>query len=119
MRFRVAEIPNNDRQAGRSAAGPLEYQRVRPRAGSSKQENQISAIRSYIAQKVDVIAFSPVVVTGWDAVLKEAKAAKIPVVLTDRSVETSDSSLYVTLVGSDFTNEGRRAARMLEKVLAK
>ncbi|TLS48131.1 ABC transporter substrate-binding protein [Streptomyces montanus] len=84
-----------------------------------KQENQISAIRSFIAQKVDVIAFSPVVVTGWDAVLKEAKAKKIPVVLTDRSVETSDESLYVTLVGSDFTDEGRRAAKMLEKVLEK
>jgi simple sugar transport system substrate-binding protein len=84
-----------------------------------KQENQISAIRNYIAQKVDVIAFSPVVVTGWDAVLKEAKAAKIPVVLTDRSVETSDDSLYVTLVGSDFTDEGRRAAKILEKVLEK
>jgi ABC-type sugar transport system substrate-binding protein len=83
-----------------------------------KQENQISAIRSYIAQKVDVIAFSPVVVTGWDAVLKEAKAAKIPVVLTDRSVE-SDESLFVTLVGSDFTDEGRRAAKILEKVLEK
>ena len=84
-----------------------------------KQENQISAIRSYIAQKVDVIAFSPVVVTGWDAILKEAKAAKIPVVLTDRSVETSDESLYVTLVGSDFTDEGRRAGKILEKVLEK
>ncbi|KUL29780.1 ABC transporter substrate-binding protein [Streptomyces regalis] len=83
-----------------------------------KQENQISAIRSYIAQKVDVIAFSPVVVTGWDAILNEAKAAKIPVVLTDRSVE-SDESLFVTLVGSDFTDEGRRAAKMLEKVLEK
>ncbi|WP_151475863.1 ABC transporter substrate-binding protein [Streptomyces albicerus] len=82
-----------------------------------KQENQISAIRNFIAQKVDVIAFSPVVVTGWDAVLKEAKAKKIPVVLTDRSVETSDESLYVTLVGSDFTDEGRRAAKILEKVL--
>jgi galactofuranose transport system substrate-binding protein len=84
-----------------------------------KQENQISAIRSYIAQKVDVIAFSPVVVTGWDAVLKEAKAKNIPVVLTDRSVETSDDSLFVTLVGSDFTDEGRRAAKILEKVLEK
>ncbi|MCX5316858.1 ABC transporter substrate-binding protein [Streptomyces sp. NBC_00154] len=84
-----------------------------------KQENQISAIRSFIAQKVDVIAFSPVVVTGWDAVLKEAKAKNIPVVLTDRSVETSDDSLYVTLVGSDFTDEGRRAANILEKVLEK
>jgi simple sugar transport system substrate-binding protein len=83
-----------------------------------KQENQISAIRSYIAQKVDVISFSPVVVTGWDTVLKEAKAAGIPVILTDRSVETSDPSLYVTLVGSDFESEGERAAHLLEKVLA-
>ncbi|MEU9185811.1 ABC transporter substrate-binding protein [Streptomyces sp. NPDC048484] len=84
-----------------------------------KQENQISAIRSYIAQKVNVIAFSPVVVTGWDAVLKEAKTAKIPVILTDRSIETADDSLYVSFIGSDFTDEGRRAAKMLEKVLAK
>ena len=84
-----------------------------------KQENQISAIRNYITQGVDVIAFSPVVVTGWDAVLKEAKAKKIPVVLTDRSVETSEQSLFVTLVGSDFTDEGRRAGKILEKVLEK
>src|SRR5213080_5549863 len=33
-----------------------------------KQENQIKAIRSFIAQKVDVIAFSPVVASGWDTV---------------------------------------------------
>ncbi|MFH8468119.1 ABC transporter substrate-binding protein [Streptomyces sp. NPDC017991] len=84
-----------------------------------KQENQISAIRSYIAQKVNVIAFSPVVVTGWDAVLKEAKTAKIPVILTDRSIETADDSLYVSFIGSDFIDEGRRAAKMLEKVLEK
>jgi galactofuranose transport system substrate-binding protein len=84
-----------------------------------KQENQISAIRSYIAQKVNVIAFSPVVVTGWDAVLKEAKTAKIPVILTDRSIETSDDSLYVSFIGSDFIDEGRRAGKMLETVLQK
>ncbi len=70
-----------------------------------KQENQIAAIRSYIQQKVDVIAFSPVVETGWDAVLKEAQAAKIPVVLTDRAVD-SDPSLYVSFLGSDFVKEG-------------
>jgi len=78
-----------------------------------KQENQIKAIRSFIAQKVDVIAFAPVVTTGWDTVLKEAKAAKIPVVLTDRSIETTDPSLYVTMIGSDFTEEGRKAGKWL------
>ena len=74
-----------------------------------KQENQIKAIRSYIQQKVDVIGFSPVVETGWDTVLKEAKDAGIPVVLTDRSVDSADKSLYVTFLGSDFVAEGKKA----------
>ncbi|EIJ48359.1 sugar ABC transporter periplasmic protein [Herbaspirillum sp. GW103] len=81
-----------------------------------KQENQVKAIRSFIAQKVDVIAFSPVVESGWETVLREAKAAKIPVILTDRAVNVSDKSLYVTFIGSDFVEEGRRAGRwLLEK----
>ena len=78
-----------------------------------KQENQIKAIRSFIAQKVDVIAFSPVVESGWETVLREAKAAKIPVVLTDRSVNVKDDSLYVSFMGSDFIEEGRKAGRWL------
>ncbi|XXX79952.1 ABC transporter substrate-binding protein [Sorangium sp. So ce134] len=78
-----------------------------------KQENQIKAIRSFIAQKVDVIAFSPVVETGWEPVLREAKAAKIPVILTDRAVDTKDDSLWVTFIGSDFVEEGRRAGKWL------
>ena len=78
-----------------------------------KQENQIKAIRSYIAQKVVVIAFSPVVESGWETVLLEAKAAKIPVVLTDRSVSVKDDSLYVSFMGSDFVEEGRKAGRWL------
>jgi len=78
-----------------------------------KQENQIKAIRSFIAQKVDVIAFSPVVETGWEPVLREAKAAKIPVILSDRAVDVKDDSLWVSFMGSDFVEEGRRAANWL------
>ena len=80
-----------------------------------KQENQIRAIRSYIAQKVDVIAFSPVVESGWEPVLQEAKKAHIPVVLTDRNIDVKDKSLYVTMIGSDFLEEGGRAGRWLEE----
>ena len=80
-----------------------------------KQENQIKAIRSYIAQKVDVIAFSPVVETGWDTVLKEAKDAKIPVILTDRAIDSPDTSLYKTFIGSDFVLEGKKAGEWLVK----
>ncbi|GGS56718.1 ABC transporter substrate-binding protein [Actinokineospora fastidiosa] len=76
-----------------------------------KQENQIKAIRSFIQQKVDVIAFSPVVETGWDTVLLEAKRADIPVILTDRAIDSEDTSLYKTFLGSDFVEEGRKAGQ--------
>jgi simple sugar transport system substrate-binding protein len=78
-----------------------------------KQENQIKAIRSFISQGVDVIAFSPVVETGWEPVLKEAKRAGIPVILSDRAVDVQDDSLWVTFMGSDFVEEGRRAGKWL------
>lgn len=84
-----------------------------------KQENQIKTIRSFISQRVDYIVFSPVVETGWETVLQEAKEAGIPVVLMDRNVNVQDKSLYVTCVGSDFVEEGERAGRWLEKDLKK
>ncbi|MEU4426240.1 ABC transporter substrate-binding protein [Actinoplanes sp. NPDC024001] len=80
-----------------------------------KQENQIAAIRNFITQKVDVIAFSPVVTSGWDAVLKEAKDADIPVILTDRAVDSQDKSLYESFIGSDFVEEGKKAGDWLVK----
>ena len=76
-----------------------------------KQENQISAIRTFITKGVDVISFSPIVKTGFEDVLKEAKEAGIPVVLFDRAVDVSEPGLYVSLIGSDFVEEGRRAGR--------
>jgi len=82
-----------------------------------KQENQIQAIRTYIAQGVDIIAFSPVVTSGWDDVLAEAKAAGIPVVLTDRAVDSQDESLYVTFIGSDFIQEGERVGAWVSENL--
>jgi simple sugar transport system substrate-binding protein len=82
-----------------------------------QQQNQIAAIRSFIAQKVDVISFSPVVTSGWDTVLQEAKSAGIPVILTDRAVDVKDPSLYVSLIGSDFTLEGERAANWMLKFM--
>ena len=83
--------------------------------GQGKQENQIRAVRSFITQGVDAIVIAPIVATGWDPVLREAKRAKIPVILTDRAIQTSDESLYVCFIGSDFYEEGRMAADWLAK----
>jgi len=78
-----------------------------------RPEKQLEAVRSFIARKVDIISFSPIVESGWEPVLREAKAAGIPVFITDRAVDVTDESLWVTLMGSDFVEEGRRAARWL------
>lgn len=78
-----------------------------------KQENQIKAIRSFIAQKVDAVVFSPVVETGFETVMQEVKDAGIPIFLMDRAVDIEDDSLWVTFLGSDFVEEGRKAGRWL------
>jgi len=82
-----------------------------------KQENQIKAIRSFIAQGVDAIFLAPVVATGWDAVLKEAKEADIPVVLLDRDIDPSGKELYLTAVTSDSVAEGKVAGEWLVKTV--
>lgn len=80
-----------------------------------KQENQLKAIRSFIVYQVDVIAFVPIVETGWDNVLREAKNAGIPVILVDRQIK-ADPSLYAGFLGENSLEEGQKAARyLLEK----
>lgn len=82
-----------------------------------KQENQIKALRSFISQRVDYIVFSPLTESGWDTVLEEAKAAGIPVIIMDRMVDINDDSLYTAWVGTDTTEEGKKAGRWLEEYL--
>lgn len=84
-----------------------------------KQSNQIKAIKSFILQKVDVIAFSPVVAHGWRDVLLQAKKANIPVVLIDREIDEKDKDLYISFIGSDFLAEGKKAAQCLLDVVKK
>jgi simple sugar transport system substrate-binding protein len=84
--------------------------------GQQKQENQIRAIRTFIAQQVDVIGVSPVVETGWESVFQEAKEAGIPIILVDRRAHVSED-LYATHLGSDFVEEGRNAARVMVDLL--
>ena len=81
-----------------------------------KQENQIKAIRTFIAQQVDVIGVSPLMETGWESVFQEAKDAGIPIILVDRRANVS-ADLYSTYIGADFFEEGRNAAKILVDLL--
>ena len=84
-----------------------------------KQENQLKSIRNFILQEVDYIILDPIVETGWEAVLQEARDAEIPVILADRSVKVEDEELYTCWVGSDFEKEGRMAGEWLASYLEK
>ena len=77
-----------------------------------KQQNQIEAVRKLIIQKVDIIGISPIVETGWDEVFQEAKDAGIPIILVDRRAAVPED-FYVSYLGSDFFEEGRKAARIM------
>ena len=82
-----------------------------------KQENQIKAIRNFIQQEVDYIVLAPIVETGWETVLGEAKEAGIPVILSDRQIKVTDDSLYVAWVGGNFLQEGYNAIEWLDGYL--
>lgn len=84
-----------------------------------KQFNQIKAIRSFILNRVDIIAFCPIVEEGWDNILLDAKAAGIPVILVDRYIKTEEEGLYCAFIGSDFENEGYEAGEWIIEKFAK
>ncbi|MCL4267491.1 MAG: ABC transporter substrate-binding protein [Anaerolineae bacterium] len=84
--------------------------------GQQRQENQIKAIRTFIAQQVDVIGVSPVVEDGWESVFQEAKDAGIPIILVDRRANVPED-LYTAYLGSDFLEEGKNAARVMVDLL--
>ncbi len=86
--------------------------------GQQKQANQIMAIRTFIQQEVDYIVLAPVIETGWDTVLQEAKDAEIPVIIVDRRVDVEDDSLFTCWIGSDFELEGKKAAEWLNQYVA-
>lgn len=79
--------------------------------GSQEQQKQI--IKDFIIQKVDIIIFPPLVATGWEDILKDAKKAGIPVIIADRNIEPNNTNLYSVFVGEDFFFEGEKAGKWL------
>jgi ABC-type sugar transport system substrate-binding protein len=78
---------------------------------------QVAGFRQFIQDpEVNVIVLAALETTGWDDVLKEAQAAGKTVVLEDRRIDAADT-LYATYIGSDFTEEGRKSADELCKLL--
>lgn len=103
------------REAAEEAGIELRFENA-----DQSQAKQFEAIRSFVKQKVDVIAIAPVIESGWEPILKEVKQAGIPLIMLDRLANVSDPSLYVTYIGSDFYEEGRKAGKyVIDKMSSK
>lgn len=79
----------------------------------SSEEKQVVSVRNFIQQGVDYIILEPILETGWDDVLMEAKDEGIPVIVADRKISVEDDSLYTAWIGSDFYLEGKKACEWL------
>jgi galactofuranose transport system substrate-binding protein len=99
----------------KAKAAELGYQLVYTDAAGSAAK-QVADVKSMIAQGVDLIFLAPREEKPLVPAVMEAKRAGIPVILLDRNVDQSLAQAgrdYVTFIGSDFVDEGRRAAEWL------
>jgi ABC-type sugar transport system substrate-binding protein len=99
----------------KAEATKLGHELVYTDAGGSEAK-QIADVESMIAQKVDLIFMAPRSEQALAEAVLKAKAACIPVILLDRDVDHSIAAPgkdFVTMIGSDFVEEGRRTAEWL------
>lgn len=79
---------------------------------------QLADIDSVIAQQPDIIIFPPRESKPLAPAVLKIKEAGIPVILIDRDVDheiAKPGEDYVAFIGSDFVDQGRRAAEWLAK----
>ena len=74
---------------------------------------QVSDVEDLIARRVDIILLAPREFEGLAPALQAAREAQIPVILVDREAAGTVGEDYVTFLGSNFVDQGRRAAEWL------
>lgn len=71
---------------------------------------QISDVQDLMSQGAEVLIIAPLNSDGWKPVLDEAAERQIPIITIDRAINGAACEDFVTFIGSDFVEQGRRAA---------
>ncbi len=118
--IKVGIINNDPNESGYRTANDRDMKNTFTKAAgydasfaySLKNDEQIAAAQKFIQDEVDYLLLSAAGTSGWDSVLKDAKAAGVKVILFDRTID-ADPSLYAASIVSDMAQEGATAVAWL------
>ncbi|GAB3980262.1 ABC transporter substrate-binding protein [Actinoallomurus acanthiterrae] len=110
--FRIAETQSIKAEAKQQGIAGL-----RTTNGQSQFSKQISDVQQLIAQGAKALVIAPLNSDGWEPVLQQASAKHIPIITVDRKINATACKDYVTFIGSDFYQQGKRAADQMIKAL--
>jgi ribose transport system substrate-binding protein len=108
--FRIAET-----QSIRDEAAKLGITNLLVTNAQSDLNRQISDIKSLLDRGAQLLVVAPLNSDGLQPALDAAKARKVPVVTIDRKVTSRPCTDYLTFIGSDFVQQGKRAAQAMAK----
>jgi ribose transport system substrate-binding protein len=103
--FRAAET-----QSIKDEAAKVGVKQLLVTNANAQLTKQISDIQDLLNQGAQVLIVAPVNSDGLDPALAAAKAQGVPVLTIDRKVTNAPCSDYLAFIGSDFEDQGKRAA---------
>jgi galactofuranose transport system substrate-binding protein len=111
--FRIAET-----QSIKDEAAKLGITQLTTTNANSQFNKQITDVEQMIDSGVQLLVIAPLNSDGWDSVFAKASAKKVPIVTIDRKINATPCKDYLTFIGSDFAEQGKRAADEMAKALS-
>ncbi|MGW3823545.1 ABC transporter substrate-binding protein [Streptomyces sp. NPDC005071] len=108
--FRIAET-----QSIKDEAAKIGVKKLLTTNAQSQLSKQISDIQDMLSQGAQFLIVAPLNSDGLEPALKAAAAKKVPVLTIDRKVNSTACKDYVAFLGSDFVEQGKRAADAMIK----
>jgi ABC-type sugar transport system substrate-binding protein len=105
--FRIAETQSIKDEAAKLGIPTANLQTTN---ANSQFNKQISDVEQMIDSGVQLLIIAPLNSDGWDSVFAKASAKKIPIITIDRKINASPCKDYLTFIGSNFEEQGKRAA---------
>ncbi|HWM05316.1 MAG TPA: ABC transporter substrate-binding protein [Actinophytocola sp.] len=110
--FRIAET-----QSIKDEASKLGVKQLLTTNANSQLSKQISDIQDMINKGAQALVVAPLNSDGLEPALSAARAKDIPVLTVDRKVNSEPCQDYVAFLGSNFVEQGKRAAQEMAAAL--